>query len=163
MLGRKKASAPKAPGGNPWAKRTASDRGYRSGLEDKVAAELKAAGVDVAYEAVTIRYTIPERLARYTPDWVLPNGIIVETKGRFVTEDRKKHKLLKEQYPDLDLRIVFSNPNTKIGKKSSTTYAMWCERLGVPFAAKSIPADWLKEPATKARLTALAHVIAKKD
>lgn len=129
--------------------------GYRSGLEDKIAAELKAAGVEVAYEAITLRYTVPEKGARYKPDWVLPNGIIVESKGRFVTADRTKHRLIREQYPDLDLRFVFSNPNTKIGKKSKTTYGMWCERMGIPYAKASIPREWLDEPPCPRRLAAL--------
>ena len=49
--------------------------------------------------------------------------IIIETKGRFVTADRQKMLLVKEQYPDLDIRFVFSNPNSRISKKSKTTYA----------------------------------------
>lgn len=133
--------------------------GYRSGLEVKIAAELEAAGVKVQYEAVTLRYVIPERVAKYTPDWVLPNSIIVESKGRFITEDRKKHRLIKEQHPDLEIRFVFSNPNATIGKKSSTTYAMWCDKLGIQYAAKSIPTAWLKEPAKKARTAALNILI----
>jgi hypothetical protein len=129
--------------------------GYRSGLEEKIAAELKAAGIDAAYEAVTLRYEKPAKMHRYTPDFVLPNGIIIETKGRFVTEDRTKHRLIREQYPDLDIRFVFSNPNTKIGKKSATTYGLWCQRLGIPYATKSIPEAWLREPPNERRLQAL--------
>ena len=133
--------------------------GYRSGLEDKIAAELKEAGIEAEYEAVTLRYTIPERTARYTPDFILPNGIIIETKGRFVTSDRTKHRLIREQYPDLDLRFVFSNPNTRIGKKSQTTYAMWCERMGIPYAARTIPREWLEEPPEPKRIAALMALI----
>ena len=129
--------------------------GYRSGLEDLVGAQLKAAGIDVGYETVTIRYTKPAKGHRYTPDWVLPNGIIIETKGRFVTEDRTKHRLIREQYPHLDIRFVFSNPNTKIGKKSATTYGLWCQRLGILYATKSIPEAWLREPHGERRLQAL--------
>lgn len=134
--------------------------GYRSGLEVKIAAELKAAGVDVAYEGVTLRYVIPERGAKYTPDWVLPNGIIVESKGRWVTEDRKKHRLIKEQHPNLDIRLVFSNPRDKIGKKSATTYALFCERLGLLYAARSIPQAWLDEPNCPKRWAAIKAVMA---
>jgi len=79
------------------------------------------------------------------PDFKLPNGIIVETKGRFVLADRKKHKLIKEQHPELDIRFVFSNSNTKISKKSKTTYGAWCEKLGILYADKTIPEEWLKE------------------
>ena len=42
-------------------------------------------------------------------------------------------KLIKQQNPKLDLRIIFSNANTKIGKKSKTTYAKWCTMFGFPF------------------------------
>lgn len=133
--------------------------GYRSGLEEKVAAELKAAGIKAEYEAVTLKYVVPERGARYTPDFVLPNGIIIETKGRFVTADRTKHRLIHEQHPDLDIRFVFSNPNTKIGKKSKTSYADWCDRLGILFAKASIPVDWLKEKPTPRRVAALRAVL----
>lgn len=129
--------------------------GFRSGLEVKVAAELKAAGVEAEYEAYTIAYMIPERGAKYTPDFILPNGLIIETKGRFTTEDRKKHRLIREQHPHLDIRFVFSNPNAVIGKKSETTYALWCSRLDIPFASRSIPELWLREPPNKARINAL--------
>jgi len=127
-----------------WPKRSAIARGYRSGLEEKIANQLEEMSVPFEYEGHTLRYIIPAREARYTPDFVLQNGLIVETKGRFVTADRKKHKLIKEQHPDLDLRIVFSNPNNRIGKKSKTTYGMWCEAHGIPYAAKEIPPEWIE-------------------
>lgn len=120
--------------------------GYRSGLEDKIAAQLRAGGIDPQYETLVIKYVKPERIAKYTPDFPLPNGIIIETKGRFVTADRQKHLLIKEQRPDLDIRFVFSNPKTRISKTSMTTYAMWCEKHGFKYAAKLIPDEWLKEP-----------------
>ena len=53
--------------------------------------------------------------SKYKPDFVLPNGIIIETKGQFLSSDRTKHKLIAKQNPLLDIRFVFSNPNTKIG------------------------------------------------
>lgn len=118
--------------------------GFRSGLEEKIAAELKAAGVPFTFEEKVIEYTRPQRTAKYTPDFVLPSGIIVETKGRFVTADRQKHLLVKSQHPTLDIRFVFSNSRSRISKKSSTTYAMWCERYGFKFADKSIPKEWTK-------------------
>lgn len=126
--------------------------GFRSGLEVKAAAQIAAAGLPVAYETTVIAYTVPQRTARYKADFRLPNGIIVETKGRFVSDDRKKHKLLKEQFPDLDIRLVFNNPNARISKASATTYAKWCDTLGIPYAKAvtrdaPIPAAWLTEKA----------------
>lgn len=121
--------------------------GYRSGLEELIAAQLYEDKIAFEYEnkANIIPYTVPAKDHTYLPDFKLPNGIIVETKGRFVLADRKKHQLIKEQHPDIDIRIVFSNSNTKISKKSKTTYATWCEKLGIPYADKKIPQSWLDE------------------
>lgn len=119
--------------------------GYRSGLEEKLAAQLSLAGVDVAYESMTIPYEKPASEHKYTPDFPLPNGIIIESKGRFVTADRQKHLLIKKQHPELDIRFVFSNSRARISKTSTTTYAAWCEKYGFKFADKLIPPEWLTE------------------
>lgn len=119
--------------------------GYRSGLEDKVAKALEALGIDPRYEQEKITYVVPTRKATYTPDFRLPNGIFVETKGRFVVADRQKHLFIKAQHPELDIRFVFSNSKAKISKTSQTTYAMWCEQHGFKYADKEIPSEWLNE------------------
>lgn len=123
--------------------------GFRSGLEEKVAKALKEQGIDPKYEEEKIVYTVPSRKATYTPDFRLPNGIYVETKGRFVVADRQKHLFIKAQHPELDIRFVFSNSNAKISKTSKTTYAMWCEQHGFKYADKVIPQEWIDEPAAK--------------
>lgn len=120
--------------------------GYRSGLEQKIAQSLLDAGVDFTYEDQVIHYTKPEKIARYTPDFVLANGIIIEVKGRFLTQDRQKHLLVKQQRPELDIRFVFSRSKERISKKSKTTYAMWCEKHGFLYADETIPEHWLQEP-----------------
>jgi hypothetical protein len=123
---------------------------FRSGLEERAAKQLESLGVDFDYEPYSIKFERPTHTSRYTPDFlILCNGLLVETKGRFTSQDRKKFRLLKEQHPDLDLRFVFSNPNARIGKKSQTTYGMWCERIGYPFAKETIPEKWLKENGKK--------------
>lgn len=124
--------------------KTSKNSPYRSGLEEKVADELTQLGIEFYYEPPGwVQYRKPP--SKYKPDFVLPNGIIVETKGQFLSSDRSKHKLIKEQNPHLDIRFVFSNSRTKIGSKSKTTYAMWCERFGFEYADKSIPTSWLHE------------------
>lgn len=129
----------------PTATRT-SDRalreGYRSGLEDKVAAQLKGRGLKVDYESTKISFQQPAKKRTYTPDFPLPNGIIVETKGRFTVEDRQKHLWVKQQHPELDIRFVFSNSKTRIRKGSPTTYADWCIKNGFLYADKLIPESW---------------------
>jgi hypothetical protein len=119
--------------------------GYRSGLEDRISKQLKSLSVPVKYEEMKIKYAINE-VRTYTPDFELPNGIIIESKGRFVVADRKKHLLIKKQHPDLDIRFVFSNSKAKINKGSKTTYGMWCDKHGFLYADKLIPKEWIKWP-----------------
>jgi len=80
----------------------------------------------------------------YTPDFILPNGVIVESKGRFTTDDRMKHLEIKKQHPELDIRFVFSNSRAKIRKGSKTTLGMWADKNGFMYADKRIPEEWLK-------------------
>jgi len=117
-------------------------KGYRSGLEEDLDASLKRVGLDGEYEKHKIKYTKPETQHTYTPDFKLPNGIFIETKGRFVVEDRKKHVLIKQQHPDLDIRFIFQNSRNKLRKGSKTTYADWCIKNGFLYADKDIPAEW---------------------
>jgi hypothetical protein len=99
----------------------------------------------VRYELRRITYTRPATQHKYTPDFELSNGILIETKGRFTTADRKKHRLIQDQHPDLDIRFVFSNPNSRLYKGSPTTYAQWCERYGFLYAKGDIPKEWINE------------------
>ena len=82
--------------------------GYRSGLEHKLSIYLDEHKVKYDYENIKIEW---EDLAyrTYTPDFVLNNGIIIETKGRFMAADRRKHIAIKKQHPKLDIRFVFTN------------------------------------------------------
>lgn len=118
--------------------------GYRSGLEDKVSKQLQESGVSFEYETLKIQYEVNET-RRYTPDFILPNGIIIETKGRFVAADRKKHLLVQQQHPALDIRFVFSNSRAKLSKGAKSTYGEWCEKHGFLYADKEIPQGWLNE------------------
>lgn len=119
---------------------------FRSGLELKVAAQLESKGIKFEYEQWKIPYVIPASNHHYQPDFLLPNGIFVETKGLFDADDRKKHLLIREQMPELDIRIVFSSSRSKLYKGSPTSYAEWAEKHNILFADKLIPAEWLKEP-----------------
>jgi hypothetical protein len=124
-------------------RQAAVKNGYRSGLEEVISNKLAENNIDGEYEKHKIKYTKPATEHTYTPDFKLPNGIFVETKGRFVTEDRKKHVLIRKQHPELDIRFVFQNSKNKIRKGSPTTYADWCNKHGFKYADKVIPQDWL--------------------
>ena len=119
--------------------------GYRSGFEHKVSDQLKENKIKFEYETTVIDYIKPQTNHTYTIDFTLPNGILVETKGRWVLEDRKKHLLIKKQHPELDIRMVFQSSKTKIRKGSKTTYAMYCDKHDIPWSEKVIPESWLKE------------------
>lgn len=112
-------------------------------------------GVDAKYEPFKFRYKPQREYKTYLPDYVLPNGIVVETKGIFVSADRTKHRDLKAMYPDLDVRFVFSNPHTKLSKTSRTTYASWCEHYGFAWASARVPLEWVQEPKSSPRLRAI--------
>ena len=122
-----------------------TSKGFRSGLEQKIAESLDKAGVSYTYEDQVIEYLKPAKIAKYTPDFILENGVIIEVKGRFLTADRQKHLLVRKHHPNLDIRFVFSRSKERISKKSKTTYAMWCEKHGFAYADETIPASWITE------------------
>tara|TARA_B110000261_G_C12865879_1_gene270344 strand:- start:89 stop:514 length:426 start_codon:yes stop_codon:yes gene_type:complete len=123
--------------------------GWRSGLEESLAADLRSKGITYKFEPTTLKYNVPERVARYTPDfWVTTRTgkvIVIESKGQFFTKTRQLMLLVKAQHPDLDIRMVFSRSKQTISKTSSTSYAMWCQKHGFPFADKLVPQEWLDE------------------
>ena len=118
--------------------------GYRSGLEMKISDYLKEHGVPVVYESIKIEWE--DLMYRtYTPDFVLPNGIIIESKGRFVAADRRKHIAIKKQHPKLDIRFVFYNSRNKLNKGAKSTYQNWCDKYGFRYYDRIVPLDWLEE------------------
>lgn len=129
-----------------FLKRATRTSKYRSNFEDvvikKLSKKAKRMNINWEYEPIKIEYTIP---SIYVPDIVFSNGMIVEIKGLFTASDRRKHLLIREQHPELDIRFVFQNPKNKIRKKSNTTYADWCDRHGFKWAKGEIPLHWLKE------------------
>ena len=118
--------------------------GYRSGLELKTAQYLDNLFIKYKYEKVKIEW---EDLTyrTYTPDFVLYNGIIIETKGMFTAADRKKHLAIKKQHPHLDIRFVFENSNRKLRKGAKTRYYQWCNKYDFDYYDRIIPEEWLKE------------------
>tara|TARA_R100001163_G_scaffold2463_3_gene3809 strand:+ start:147 stop:521 length:375 start_codon:yes stop_codon:yes gene_type:complete len=117
---------------------------YRSKFEVRVAADLGKRKIDFQYEKVSFDY-VP-KIRNYTPDFYLPESkIYIETKGRLTTNDRVKHLLIKDQYPDLDIRFVFVNADNKISRTSKTTYANWCDRHKFLWAESLVPMEWLNE------------------
>ena len=115
---------------------------YRSPLEALCALNFQRRGIKFEFEVDRIPYTV-ERT--YLPDFKLPNGIYIETKGWFKPEDRTKHLAVRKQNPDVDIRFVFDKANNKLPKGSNTTYGMWCDNYGFKWAEKIVPQSWIEE------------------
>ena len=108
---------------------------FRSKLEEKVADLLVDLGVKYEYETTRVRYIIQHV---YTPDFVLPNGVVLECKGYWEPADRRKIRAVKELNPNLDLRMVFQAPFNKI--KKSKLHTRRCEKHDIPWTSfQNIP------------------------
>lgn len=118
-----------------------SSDAYRSKFEGRVAAALDSAGAAFLYECSRLPY-VTERT--YTPDFELPNGVILEAKGFFKPADRTKMIAVKKAHPELDIRFVFQ-ANNRLSKSSKTTYGAWADKHGFPWCiGPTIPESWLK-------------------
>ena len=115
---------------------------FRSKFEMSIASALKGAGVPFQYETLVLDYLKP---ATYTPDFlIMSNNIILEAKGFWAPSDRTKHLLVRDEYPELDIRFVFQNARLKLSKKSKTSYGDWCDKHGFQWCDKGvIPKAWL--------------------
>ena len=121
----------------------------RSKLEENFEKLLNEYKFSYEYETTVIPYIVPESKHKYTVDWTLPNGILVETKG-YLSDlvERTKYILIKKQYPELDLRFVFANPAKLCGgmKKKHWQWAeeqgfLWCGITDIDTIIK-----WAEEP-----------------
>jgi len=122
---------------------------YRSKFEAYTISALERnKGFEVEYETEKWKYTIPASDHTYTPDVkiIFPSGHerFVELKGKLDIPTRKKMVLIREQYPDKDIRILFMR-NNKLTKTSKTTYMEWAAKVGYISAVGTIPKSWLVE------------------
>jgi hypothetical protein len=134
----------------PRRSRKKPEHKYRSNSEYNTATFLANCKIDFEYESMHVAYEWRED-KKYIPDFILPNGIILEVKGRFMLEDRKKHLFIRDQYPHLDIRFVFDNPYRKLYKGGRMTYADWCDKYHFDYCkgGEGIPKEWLKKNARR--------------
>lgn len=120
----------------------------RSKLEIKLAEILTECNEVWAYEITQIPYTIPKSDHKYTVDFTLSNGVLIEGKGYLSDhQERYKYVLLKQQHPDLDLRFVFDNPNKLCGG-TKQTHGAWATKYGFKWCGiKDVEQihSWVKE------------------
>lgn len=116
---------------------------FRSGFEKVLAQQIVDAGIKFKFETQVVLYVEPAKTKKYIPDFILENGIIIEGKGLWDLDDRKKIVMVREQNPKLDIRMLFQRDHP-INRGSNTRYSGWCEARGIPYAVGKIPAEWLK-------------------
>lgn len=135
IISRKRYHA-KMPEGGRLA--DARRNGYRSGFERTLANDLKMDKVLFTYESERIPYILH---STYSPDFVLPSGIIVEAKGVLSVEDKRKMVAVKQQHPHLDIRFVFMKADNKI-PRTKQTHGEWATKNGFIWADGTIPKEW---------------------
>ncbi len=120
----------------------------RSKLEENFEYLLNDLEVKYKYEDTKLTYTIPESKHTYLIDWSLPNNIYVETKGYLSDhKERSKYILIKEQYPNLDLRFVFMDCNKLCGG-AKYSHGTWATKQGFKYCSikdYEIIKEWLNE------------------
>lgn len=132
----------------------------RSRLEQDVADRLDSMGVNWEYEKYVLSYLKPIRTAvcgdcegsnvyakrTYTPDFWLPDyHCFLEVKGKFGQVDRMKMRLVVDQNPEEDIRMVFSR-NNLIGRKSQTNtrYIDYANQYGMDACVlENLTEEWL--------------------
>jgi hypothetical protein len=113
----------------------------KSRFEEQIMGSLAKQGLDVEYEPVKLKYTIE---GKYTPDIRLPNGILIELKGRFRKDAQVKMRAVKAAHPELDIRFVFQKASITIDG-SKMTCIDYANKYGFPYADGQIPRSWFDE------------------
>lgn len=133
---------------------------YRSNFEFNIARSLKERGIDFKYE--TESYEVWRSVYQpkcmecgsdnvisrhtYTPDFFLPNGIVIETKGKVTPQVRTNLLEIKDAmaFYDIDWRIVFMRDNW-LTKKKIKRLSDWAKDNNIKYSVGRIPDEWLKE------------------
>jgi hypothetical protein len=121
---------------------------FRSGFEKAVYEQATRSKKKLDFEPpdAIVNYVKPARKARYIPDFRLPNGVLVETKGRLTQPDRAKMLNVIRDNPELDIRFVFQRASQRITRsKNSLTYWEWAEKHGFKWHEGYIPEEWWDE------------------
>jgi hypothetical protein len=99
----------------------------------------------VEYETEKLNYILTKY---YLPDFILHfedgRKIYIETKGYLRGEDRTKLLAVRDNNPDIDLRLVFSKDN-RLNRKARSRYSCWAKRHGFTYSVGSIPMEWLDD------------------
>ena len=118
----------------------------RSKFEKLVASLLRKAKIKFKYEPYKIPYILK---CDYNPDFVISKrgkpDILIEVKGHFKPQDRRKMKAVKQSNPDLDIRFWFMRDNY-LTKSKKKRYSCWAKQHNFPFhVGDTLPKEWFKK------------------
>jgi len=117
-------------------------------FERSILDQLRAAGVHVVREPGAIGYGRPDERKRYFPDFSVTTKdaqtVYIEAKGWLNTKAAEKMRYAKAFNPTKDIRFVFQNGKTKVGRLKSTNL-QWAKRNHFPAAVKIVPDEWIKD------------------
>ena len=122
-----------------------TSKGFRNQFEERLGSFLDDRRIAYEYETLILGYTLE---GKYKPDFILPNGIIIEAKGFFRTHAQRALKAVKKKHPKLDIRFVFYNQNQKVQGSNLKCYE-WAVKYKFKFADKNIPEEWITNDSTK--------------
>ena len=120
-------------------KRMRTSKGFRNQFEERLGSFLDDKRVAYEYETLVLSYTLE---GKYKPDFILPNGIIIEAKGFFRTNAQRTLRAVQKAHPKLDIRLVFYNQNQKVQGSKLKCYE-WAVKYKYKFANGSIPEEWI--------------------
>lgn len=132
---------------------------FRSDFEKRIHEQLKKLKIKHEYEPTKIEYrrTVSKGICTkcgetrvyqrrtYLPDFVCESGVIIEVKGRLIGADRAKLQALKQQHPNIDIRLVFGSNNKIVKNKPEWRYLDWAKKYKIKAALKEVPLVWVKD------------------
>jgi hypothetical protein len=143
-------------GGRPYGKRTEVQltTGERltcdSALEARVVSDLDREVVDFEFHPDPMHYTVTHRYTTDLKIFPLDGGdpFFVEVKGYWPADERNLWWKMRQQHPEVDIRLALQNPNQPISKGSKTSLGKWATKKGITWTSLAqgacLPKTWTK-------------------
>lgn len=117
---------------------------FESGIYEEIKARARNHRFYVAYEQDDLHFVLKRRYRTdFTIEFESGHKRYIETKGFLRSGDITKMLAVRQQHPDLDIRIVFQKDNVVIGSRKR--YSEWATRVGYPWAIGHVPEEWYVE------------------
>ena len=123
-------------------------RGIQRNTDEFILYQKQRIPVNNAVFPETMRIPLPQYLImRHVPDFLLPNGLLIETKGVMDVTYPQKVELLAVCHPSVmkRYRVCFGNADLITPKRGTLTYAQWAHKQGITWCEGDIPESWFME------------------